>query len=128
MGEKKEKEQQQEQQQEQQENRERHIYRLINEVQENITFGKHNIYVQTVRNLNFQFDHFERYAYRSCGDVECTICGTFRETADDDISKVSSVQKYGIETNAYNENLYKAIREAKKREKEKGQVKVKDDK
>ena len=91
------------------------IRRLVREVQDNTT-NKHNIYVQTVRNMNFQMDHFERYAYKSCGNQTCTICGTLRETGDDDVSKISSSEKYGIETNATNENLHEAIKRAKSNE------------
>jgi hypothetical protein len=50
------------------------IKSLINDIQSNITFGKHTIHTQTVRHINDALEKLRRSCYVECADVKCTVC------------------------------------------------------
>ena len=50
------------------------IKSLINDIQLNITFGKHTIHTQTVRHINDALEKLRRSCYVECANAKCTVC------------------------------------------------------
>ena len=92
--------------------RKHEIRRLINDLQNNITFGKHTIYSQTVKHFNSHLDMMQRAAYVKCNNKSCTTCSM----SDDKINKVdilSSAHKFNKKSRATEGALNRAIEQAK---------------
>ena len=92
--------------------RKHEIRRLINDLQNNITFGKHTIYSQTVKHFNSHLDMMQRAAYVKCNNKSCTICSM----CDDKLSRVdilSSAHKFNKKSRATEDALNRAIEQAK---------------
>ena len=82
-----------------------HIKHLVNELQNNITFAKHNILSQTIKSLNFYIENIYENSHIDCKNDKCEIKinnGTRRYLND----------KHQKKSVATEEALMKAINEA----------------